>query len=121
MKLIVTAHNCYSILVLITLMLITLGPPTYSTPQHGVVGILHKSSSMIKGDSSKAHQKGNSGEELGKELYPMGSSLPDCTHACGVCSPCKRVMVSFRCASESCPVVYRCLCKGKYYHVPSSK
>ncbi|CAL5417723.1 unnamed protein product [Camellia sinensis] len=58
--------------------------------------------------------------ELGMELYPTGSSLPDCSHACGPCFPCKRVMVSFQCATESCPIVYRCMCKGKYYHVPSN-
>ncbi|GMJ02197.1 EPIDERMAL PATTERNING FACTOR 2 [Hibiscus trionum] len=57
---------------------------------------------------------------VGTELYPTGSSLPDCSHACEACSPCKRVMVSFKCSvAESCPIVYRCMCKGKYYHVPS--
>ncbi|XP_020575733.1 protein EPIDERMAL PATTERNING FACTOR 2-like isoform X2 [Phalaenopsis equestris] len=50
-----------------------------------------------------------------------GSSLPDCSHACGPCFPCKRVMVSFKCSiAESCPIVYRCMCKGRYYHVPSN-
>ncbi|ESQ28022.1 hypothetical protein EUTSA_v10019790mg [Eutrema salsugineum] len=49
-----------------------------------------------------------------------GSSIPDCSHACGPCRPCKLVVVSSTCsASEACPVVYKCLCKGKYYHVPS--
>ncbi|MCL7023268.1 hypothetical protein MKW94_021062 [Papaver nudicaule] len=64
----------------------------------------------------------NKKEEVGMEMYPTGgSSLPDCSHACGPCFPCKRVMVSFRCTStESCPVVYRCMCKGRYYHVPSN-
>ncbi|KAI3842268.1 hypothetical protein MKW98_026058 [Papaver atlanticum] len=64
----------------------------------------------------------NKREEVAVEMYPTGgSSLPDCSHACGPCFPCKRVMVSFRCAStESCPVVYRCMCKGRYYHVPSN-
>ncbi|KAK4352449.1 hypothetical protein RND71_027967 [Anisodus tanguticus] len=57
---------------------------------------------------------------LGMELYPTGSSLPDCSHACGPCFPCKRVMVSFACSTESCPIVYRCMCRGKYYHVPSN-
>ncbi|XP_028553825.1 protein EPIDERMAL PATTERNING FACTOR 2-like [Dendrobium catenatum] len=53
--------------------------------------------------------------------YATGSSLPDCSHACGPCFPCKRVMVSFKCSiAESCPIVYRCMCKGKYYHVPSN-
>ncbi|XP_057974127.1 protein EPIDERMAL PATTERNING FACTOR 2-like isoform X2 [Malania oleifera] len=56
------------------------------------------------------------------EVYPTsGSRLPDCTHACGACFPCKRVTVSFKCSvAESCPIVYRCMCKGKYYHVPSN-
>ncbi|PKA50744.1 Protein epidermal patterning factor 2 [Apostasia shenzhenica] len=49
-----------------------------------------------------------------------GSSLPDCSHACGPCTPCKRVMVSFKCSvAESCPIVYRCMCNGRFYHVPS--
>ncbi|KAG5409894.1 hypothetical protein IGI04_006213 [Brassica rapa subsp. trilocularis] len=51
-----------------------------------------------------------------------GSSIPDCSHACGSCTPCKLVVVSSKCSaseSEACPVVYKCLCKGKYYHVPS--
>ncbi|KAK9166544.1 hypothetical protein Scep_001735 [Stephania cephalantha] len=65
--------------------------------------------------------KGVMKEELGMELYPTGSTLPDCSHACGYCFPCKRVMVSFKCLmAESCPVVYRCTCKGRYYQVPSS-
>ncbi|KAG2572549.1 uncharacterized protein LOC120642277 [Panicum virgatum] len=51
-----------------------------------------------------------------------GSRLPDCAHACGPCSPCRRVMVSFRCAqeaSESCPVAHRCMCRGRFFRVPS--
>ncbi|XP_016472182.1 protein EPIDERMAL PATTERNING FACTOR 2 [Nicotiana tabacum] len=60
-------------------------------------------------------------DQLGMALYPTGSSLPDCSHACGPCFPCKRVMVSFECSiAESCPIVYRCMCRGKYYHVPSN-
>ncbi|CAL9046798.1 unnamed protein product [Musa banksii] len=56
-----------------------------------------------------------------KGLYATGSSLPDCSHACGPCVPCKRVMVIFKCSlAESCPVGYRCTCDGKYYHVPSN-
>ncbi|KAB2092984.1 hypothetical protein ES319_A02G067000v1 [Gossypium barbadense] len=62
----------------------------------------------------------NTEEGRGMEMYTTGSSLPDCTHACGACFPCKRVMVSFKCSmTESCPIVYKCMCKGKYYHVPS--
>ncbi|CAL5332882.1 unnamed protein product [Camellia sinensis] len=59
-------------------------------------------------------------EEVGMELNPTGSSLPDCSHACESCFPCKRVIVGFKCATESCPVVYKCFCNGKYYHVPSN-
>ncbi|PNX77909.1 epidermal patterning factor 2-like protein [Trifolium pratense] len=61
-------------------------------------------------------------DNAGMELYPTGSTIPDCSHACGPCSPCKRVMVGFsKCSmAESCPIVYRCICKGKYYHVPSN-
>ncbi|KAL1212448.1 EPIDERMAL PATTERNING FACTOR-like protein 7 [Cardamine amara subsp. amara] len=48
-----------------------------------------------------------------------GSSIPDCSNACGPCKPCKLVMISSKCSnSEACPLVYKCLCKGKYYHVP---
>ncbi|XP_027149972.1 protein EPIDERMAL PATTERNING FACTOR 2-like [Coffea eugenioides] len=77
-----------------------------------------------KSHSSHIHQEevqdGGKGD-LGMELYPTGSRLPDCSHACGPCFPCKRVMVSFKCSnSESCPIVYRCMCKGKFYHVPSN-
>ncbi|XP_073011068.1 protein EPIDERMAL PATTERNING FACTOR 2-like [Typha latifolia] len=53
--------------------------------------------------------------------YGGGSRYPDCSHACRACIPCKRVMVNFKCSeeAESCPIVYRCMCKGRYYHVPS--
>ncbi|XP_041008551.1 protein EPIDERMAL PATTERNING FACTOR 1-like [Juglans microcarpa x Juglans regia] len=51
-----------------------------------------------------------------------GSSLPDCSHACGSCSPCRLVMVSFVCASiaeaETCPMAYKCMCKNRSYPVP---
>lgn len=54
-----------------------------------------------------------------------GSSLPDCSHACGSCSPCRLVMISFVCASlqeaETCPMAYRCMCNNKSYPVPWSK
>ena len=51
-----------------------------------------------------------------------GSSLPDCSHACGSCTPCRLVMVSFVCAAleeaETCPMAYKCMCKNKSYPVP---
>ncbi|PWA82107.1 hypothetical protein CTI12_AA181310 [Artemisia annua] len=56
------------------------------------------------------------------ELFWTGSSIPDCSHACGPCFPCRRVTISNKClmTTESCPVIYRCFCRGKYYHVPSN-
>ncbi|KAG8066419.1 hypothetical protein GUJ93_ZPchr0004g39816 [Zizania palustris] len=64
---------------------------------------------------------GGGGGFLPEEVYATGSSLPDCSHACGACSPCNRVMVSFKCSiAEPCPMVYRCMCKGRCYPVPSS-
>ncbi|KAG2665406.1 hypothetical protein I3843_15G006000 [Carya illinoinensis] len=60
-------------------------------------------------------------EKLGiMKPYQTGSSLPDCSHACGPCFPCKRVLVGFKCFTESCPIVYKCMCKGKYYPIPSN-
>ncbi|XP_039050190.1 protein EPIDERMAL PATTERNING FACTOR 2-like [Hibiscus syriacus] len=74
-------------------------------------------------DHGKVVEFGEEGQVLprsGTEFEMMGSSLPDCSHACGACFPCKRVVVSLKCSmDESCPIVYRCMCKGKYYHVPS--
>ncbi|KAG6738026.1 hypothetical protein POTOM_059562 [Populus tomentosa] len=58
----------------------------------------------------------------GDTVQIAGSSLPDCSHACGSCSPCRLVMVSFICASleeaETCPMAYKCMCHNKSYPVP---
>ncbi|XP_059274619.1 protein EPIDERMAL PATTERNING FACTOR 1-like [Lycium ferocissimum] len=55
-------------------------------------------------------------------LQIAGSRLPDCSHACGSCKPCRLVMVSFVCSSldeaEPCPVSYKCMCHNKSYPVP---
>lgn len=98
----------------------------------------------IDGSSSSSvldHNKGfdvgtNSGAEVVKQdmyrngakgrrpdtVQVAGSSLPDCSHACGSCSPCRLVMVSFVCASleqaEPCPMAYKCMCNSKSYPVP---
>ncbi|TVU16265.1 hypothetical protein EJB05_39818, partial [Eragrostis curvula] len=80
-------------------------------------------------ESTAASQQGTTGAGDGggspllEEVRATGSSLPDCTHACGACSPCSRVMVSFKCSVAEplpCPMVYRCMCRGKCYPVPSS-
>ncbi|KAG8364678.1 hypothetical protein BUALT_Bualt18G0023500 [Buddleja alternifolia] len=55
-------------------------------------------------------------------LQIAGSRLPDCTHACGSCTPCRLVMVSFVCSSleeaETCPMAYKCMCHNKSYPIP---
>ncbi|KAK4374023.1 hypothetical protein RND71_004700 [Anisodus tanguticus] len=55
-------------------------------------------------------------------LQIAGSRLPDCSHACGSCKPCRLVMVSLVCSSleeaETCPVSYKCMCHNKSYPVP---
>ncbi|CAM0904360.1 unnamed protein product [Alopecurus aequalis] len=69
----------------------------------------------------QAPQDGEEEEMTLKERAVTGSRLPDCAHACGPCAPCKRVMVSFRCvdAAESCPIAYRCMCRGRFFRVPT--
>ncbi|KAJ7559664.1 hypothetical protein O6H91_04G095100 [Diphasiastrum complanatum] len=51
-----------------------------------------------------------------------GSSLPDCSHACGPCLPCRRITISYYCElsrnSEACPSTYRCMCGGRSFPVP---
>lgn len=71
---------------------------------------------------------GHSYHEVANMRRPMevaGSRLPDCSHACGSCSPCKLVMVSLVCASlaeaESCPMAYKCMCHNKSYPVPQDE
>jgi protein EPIDERMAL PATTERNING FACTOR 1/2 len=59
---------------------------------------------------------------MARQRAASGSRLPDCRHACGACSPCRRVIVSFTCAesaSESCPMAYRCMCRRRFFRVPS--
>lgn len=57
-----------------------------------------------------------------EQKQAAGSRLPDCTHACGSCKPCRLVTVSLVCASltksETCPISYRCVCHGKSFPVP---
>ncbi|KVH99558.1 protein EPIDERMAL PATTERNING FACTOR 2-like [Cynara cardunculus var. scolymus] len=108
--------NIYShILLLVTIMFLAVNLGDSLHPHHFIY--------QGKGGLGEAqrHPKGAKNVELGMDLYPTGSSIPDCSHACGPCFPCRRVMISFKCSmTESCPVVYRCTCKGRYYHVPSN-
>ncbi|OAY23674.1 protein EPIDERMAL PATTERNING FACTOR 2 [Manihot esculenta] len=112
MKLSFVPHKCFLLLLIFMALIVDIS-----------VGL--RQQIALNGDDNVDHgheySKQGEREEQGSELYPTGSSLPDCSHACGPCFPCKRVMVSFKCSiGESCPIVYRCMCKGKYYHVPSA-
>ncbi|CAH9106653.1 unnamed protein product [Cuscuta epithymum] len=108
----------------VLLLLMTVGfwllPTTHTLrPSH----FAHYQGNGLHNGDQPADNKAQQDEvRKGELVYGTGGSTrPDCTHACGPCSPCKRVMVSFKCAAaESCPVVYRCSCRGKYYHVPSN-
>lgn len=74
--------------------------------------------------SRQITKRSNEGGEVGRPetVEVAGSSLPDCSHACGSCSPCRLVMVSFVCASlaeaETCPMAYKCMCRDKSFPVP---
>ncbi|KAB2083667.1 hypothetical protein ES319_A05G284200v1 [Gossypium barbadense] len=107
------------LLAVVILFMFCLSSESLRVPPHHA-GI-HGEATKFGDETQMNSKEGGVMEELEMELYPTGSSLPDCSHACGPCFPCKRVMVSFKCSmAESCPVVYRCMCKGKYYHVPSN-
>jgi len=76
-----------------------------------------------KGAKQNLHWKGRSKHTRRPDTMQVaGSRLPDCSHACGSCSPCRLVMVSLVCASlaeaESCPMAYKCMCHNKSYPVP---
>ncbi|RAL45729.1 hypothetical protein DM860_009593 [Cuscuta australis] len=82
---------------------------------------LHNGNNNQQEEEERNGRRGEVAYPTAMAIRGTGSSLPDCSHACGACFPCKRVMVSFKCSvAESCPVVYRCMCRGKYYHVPSN-
>ncbi|KAF0890834.1 hypothetical protein E2562_004315 [Oryza meyeriana var. granulata] len=88
-------------------------------PMHGQEKI--STATLVVSPQEGRATAGDNAGVLQEEVHATGSSLPDCSHACGACSPCNRVMVSFKCSiAEPCPMVYRCMCKGKCYPVPSS-
>ncbi|KAL2640156.1 hypothetical protein AAZV13_06G211700 [Glycine max] len=85
----------------------------------GIAKDHHRDHDQLK-HSSKME---NIGSGRGRTFQIAGSRLPDCMHACGSCSPCRLVTVSFACASltdeaESCPMSYRCMCNSKSYPIP---
>ncbi|POO00268.1 Protein EPIDERMAL PATTERNING FACTOR [Trema orientale] len=116
---ILRVQNSASVLVIFFAVIMMVSSCLGLRPHHYMSVSSQREGGVGNGDKYPKYPKDRD-EELGMELYPTGSSLPDCSHACGPCFPCKRVMVSFKCSVESCPIVYRCMCKGKYYHVPSN-
>ncbi|PVH35922.1 hypothetical protein PAHAL_7G307600 [Panicum hallii] len=101
------------------------GPGKWATARYGVQILANGATTATM--PIPAMQLGGGGDKqdllLREEVRATGSSLPDCSHACGACSPCSRVMVSFQCSAAEplpCPMVYRCMCRGKCYPVPSS-
>lgn len=77
----------------------------------------------IQGETAKPNFYKERGQETARRpetVQVAGSSLPECSHACGSCSPCRLVMVSFICAAEAetCPMAYKCMCNSKSYPVP---
>ncbi|KAL1349693.1 hypothetical protein HN51_026197 [Arachis hypogaea] len=102
-------------LFVIFFMLVSIGWSRRVIPNNVKLNNLQEEVAAIRNKKEEAK------EDVVLEQSSTGSSIPDCSHACGPCFPCKRVMVSFKCSiAESCPIVYRCICKGKYYHVPSN-
>lgn len=86
-----------------------------------------RSSSALTKSTTKDHQAthvsaGQFYRKGADTLQVAGSTLPDCSHACGSCTPCRLVMVSFVCSSieeaETCPMAYKCMCNNKSYPVP---
>ncbi|KAL7000347.1 hypothetical protein U1Q18_001496 [Sarracenia purpurea var. burkii] len=96
--------------------------------QHSHQGHLHptppdtEDGEMVKPNIYRQRSRPAKHRRGGNTVQIPGSSLPDCSHACGPCSPCRLVMVSFVCASlaeaETCPVAYKCMCNSKSYPVP---
>ncbi|XVF29936.1 hypothetical protein REPUB_Repub16aG0013800 [Reevesia pubescens] len=108
------------LMLVVIFLMFCLSAESLRVPPHDHHASIHEKTTKFGDEGQMPHEESLK-EVLGMELYPTGSSLPDCSHACGPCFPCKRVVVSFKCSiAESCPIVYRCMCKGKYYHVPSN-
>ncbi|OIV99039.1 hypothetical protein TanjilG_32298 [Lupinus angustifolius] len=59
------------------------------------LGVTHNHVKLMNlQDEKVAIKEEGAKEDMGVELYQSGSTLPDCSHACGSCIPCKRVIVS---------------------------
>ncbi|CAD6259380.1 unnamed protein product [Miscanthus lutarioriparius] len=122
--------HCVLLALTVVLLLAAVSDGIRLVPAAGANELAHGSTAMVVAVPSAAQVQGRrsrGGKDdlvLREEVVrATGSSLPDCSHACGACSPCSRVMVSFKCSASEplpCPMVYRCMCRGKFYPVPSS-
>ncbi|KAG7034925.1 Protein EPIDERMAL PATTERNING FACTOR 1, partial [Cucurbita argyrosperma subsp. argyrosperma] len=92
-----------SILVVAVLLIVILQVPTAMPARHLPP---HNSPKRVRGETVEV----------------AGSRLPDCSHACGSCAPCRLVMVRYFCSSvedsETCPLAYKCMCSHKSFPVP---
>ncbi|CAI9787591.1 unnamed protein product [Fraxinus pennsylvanica] len=81
-----------------------------------------KKEASVKPDFYVDHKRAPLMHRRADTLQIAGSRLPDCSHACGSCTPCRLVIVSFVCSSleeaETCPMAYKCMCHNKSYPVP---
>ncbi|NP_001170400.2 uncharacterized protein LOC100384386 isoform 1 precursor [Zea mays] len=128
-----------TVVVLLLLASVSVSHGIRPAPVAGANGLVHDSTAemVVVATAPSAPAQGRQMSRGGKKdddgddnvllreevVRATGSSLPDCSHACGACSPCSRVMVSFKCSAAEplpCPMVYRCMCRGKCYPVPSS-
>ncbi|KAJ8568922.1 hypothetical protein K7X08_032659 [Anisodus acutangulus] len=89
---------------------------------HPVSPVISRKKAAAKPEMSTEIRRGIVHKRTADTLQMAGSSLPDCSHACGSCTPCRLVMVSFVCSSieeaESCPMAYKCICHNKSYPIP---
>ncbi|XP_052208374.1 protein EPIDERMAL PATTERNING FACTOR 1-like [Diospyros lotus] len=120
---------CWIVVLLAVVSLPAAMSARHIVPQHSGRGHRHPTAAGVTttGDDRQAKSQefpalGRQRLRAGDTLQVAGSRLPDCSHACGSCSPCRLVMVSFVCAllaeAETCPMAYKCMCNNKSYPVP---
>ncbi|KAL5538701.1 hypothetical protein UlMin_022592 [Ulmus minor] len=93
-------------------------PIDHHPTRHNYVAESNRNNSSF-GSGKVMEEKSRRGRPL---EVAAGSRLPDCSHACGSCKPCRLLTVSFLCAelseAETCPISYRCMCNSRSYPIP---
>ncbi|KAK8519103.1 hypothetical protein V6N13_017651 [Hibiscus sabdariffa] len=105
------------------LLVFLLCVPVFTSARHaGRLQIHHGRVNTREGSVSEPSSRPVMKRKRADTLEVAGSRLPDCSHACGSCTPCRLVIVSFVCATlqeaETCPMAYKCMCNNKSYPVP---